>query len=38
MPDGSNLIDIADAATISLHETNGSGRGEGGVLLVRPDH
>ena len=38
MPDGSNLIDIADAATISLHETKVIGRGEGGVLLVRPDH
>lgn len=38
MPDGSNLIDLADAATISLHETKVIGRGEGGVLFVKPSH
>jgi len=38
MPDGSNLIDICDAAMVSLHETKMIGRGEGGVLLVKPEH
>jgi hypothetical protein len=38
MPDGTNLNDLADASTISLHETKVIGRGEGGVLLVKPEH
>jgi len=37
MPDGTNLHDIADASTVSLHETKTIGRGEGGVLLVKPE-
>jgi dTDP-4-amino-4,6-dideoxygalactose transaminase len=35
--DGSNLTDLADAAIISLHETKAIGRGEGGLLLVKPE-
>ena len=37
MPDGSNLSDMADASIISLHETKAIGRGEGGLLLVKPE-
>ena len=35
--DGGNLTDLADAAIISLHETKAIGRGEGGLLLVKPE-
>jgi hypothetical protein len=38
MPDGSNVADLADAATISLHETKVIGRGEGGLVLLPPAH
>lgn len=38
LPDGSNLSDLADAATVSLHETKVIGRGEGGLLFVQPHH
>lgn len=37
LPDGRNVIDLADAASISLHETKVIGRGEGGLVLVLPE-
>eukprot|EP00964_Phaeocystis_antarctica_P136230 scaffold100663_cov105-Phaeocystis_antarctica.AAC.2 len=37
LPDGRNVIDLADAATISLHDTNVIGRGESGLVLVLPE-
>ena len=38
LPDGRNVIDLADAACISLHETKVIGRGEGGLLIVLPEY
>lgn len=34
LPDGSNLLTLADAAMVSMHETKPIGRGEGGLLIV----
>ena len=38
LSDGRSVVDLADMAVVSLHETKPIGRGEGGLLLVLPEH